>query len=279
MIIKCWGARGSIPVSGSRYLKYGGDTPCLEIRTKNGAILIIDAGTGIRRLGNSLIKEGITACSLIFTHSHWDHIMGFPFFMPLYSKKTRIEIYGCKTAQGSIKKLLADVMAPPHFPIAFDSIKAELSFHEKCGNTFSFDSMTVEQIALSHPNGGFGFKFTEDGKSFVFLTDNELSFRHHGGLVYQDYLEFSRGASLLIHDAEFTDEEYRETRKWGHSPYTEALKLALEARVERFGLFHHNQERGDKALDAIIEDCRTRVEQHSADMECFGVAQDMEIQL
>lgn len=279
MLIKCWGARGSIPVSGSRYLKYGGDTPCLEIRTKNGAVLIIDAGTGIRRLGNSLIKEGVTACSLIFTHSHWDHIMGFPFFMPLYSKKTRIEIYGCKTAQGSIRKLLADVMAPPHFPIAFDSIKADLSFNEKCGNTFSFDSMTVEQIALSHPNGGLGFKFTEDGKSFVFLTDNELSFRHHGGLVFQDYLEFSSGANLLIHDAEFTEEEYRKTRKWGHSPYTEALKLAVEAKVERFGLFHHNQERSDEALDTIINSCQSQAEQQSADLECFGVAQDMEIKL
>lgn len=279
MIIKCWGARGSIPVSGSGYLKYGGDTPCIEIRTKNGSVLIVDAGTGIRRLGNSLVKRGITACSLLFTHSHWDHIMGFPFFMPVYSKKTRIEIFGCKNAQGSIRKLLSDVMAPPHFPIKFDAVKAELNFQAECSDPFSFDSMTVEQIPLSHPNGGLGFKFTEDGKSFVFLTDNELSFRHHGGLGYEDYLEFSRGANLFIHDAEFTEEEYRKTRRWGHSPYTEALKLALEAKVKRFGLFHHNQERSDGALDAIIEDCRTRVEQYSADMECFGVAQDMEIQL
>jgi ribonuclease BN (tRNA processing enzyme) len=139
--------------------------------------------------------------------------------------------------------------------------------------------MTITPIALSHPNQGMGYEFAEDGKRFVFLTDNELGHRHEGGLDYQAYLDFSRGADLLIHDAEFTAEEYKHTRGWGHSLYTDALHLALDAGVKKFGLFHHNQERFDDGIDTIVVDCRKIISQSKKDLECFAISQSMELTL
>jgi phosphoribosyl 1,2-cyclic phosphodiesterase len=279
MIIRCWGARGSIPVSGRQYLQYGGNTTCLEIRTKNDDILIVDAGSGIRELGNSLLAENRHAFTLLLTHAHWDHIMGFPFFKPIYSLKTRINIWGCPFAQTSLKETLSRIMAAPNFPVNFDSIQAGISYQDTCADSLRLGSMTITPIALSHPNQGNGYKFEEDGKCFVFLTDNELGFRHEGGLEYQDYLQFSHGADLLIHDAEFTEEEYRKTRGWGHSVYKDALKLALEAGVKKLGLFHHNQERFDAAIEAMVDECHKEIALHGADLECFAVRQGTQLEL
>jgi phosphoribosyl 1,2-cyclic phosphodiesterase len=279
MIIRCWGARGSIPVSGKDYLKYGGDTTCIEIRTKDDDIIIIDAGSGIRRLGNRLLDEKRFQYTMIFTHAHWDHIMGFPFFKPLYFKKTRMTMLGCPFAQSSVKHMISKIMAPPNFPVNFEDAKADITYHEICENSFRVNSITVEPIPLSHPNQGMGYKFTEDGKTFVFLTDNELSFRHEGGLDYRDYLDFSRGADLLIHDAEYREEEYKKTKAWGHSLYKDALKLAIEAGVRKFGLFHHNQERFDQGVDEIVDDCRKKIKDRDISLECFAPDQNMEINL
>jgi ribonuclease BN (tRNA processing enzyme) len=128
MIIRCWGSRGSIPVSGRQYLRYGGNTTCLEIRTKNDEILIIDAGSGIRELGNSLVAKNRHSFTLLLTHAHWDHIMGFPFLKPIYSHETNLTIWGCPLAQISLKEMLSRTMAPPNFPINFDSIRANMSY-------------------------------------------------------------------------------------------------------------------------------------------------------
>jgi phosphoribosyl 1,2-cyclic phosphodiesterase len=198
---KCWGSRGSIPVSGKEYLKYGGDTTCLEIRTKSNDIIIIDAGTGIRRLGNLLIKENQNKYHFIFTHTHWDHVMGFPYFKPLYSNHTEFRMHRCPFHSQLVKDIISNIMAPPHFPVKYSDIKAELFYEEACPMEFEIGSVKVVPIAISHPNGGSGYKFIEDGKSFVFLTDNELGFIHPGGLAYKDYVKFSLGADLLIHDA------------------------------------------------------------------------------
>jgi phosphoribosyl 1,2-cyclic phosphodiesterase len=279
MIIRCWGARGSIPVSGKKYTKYGGDTTCLEIRTKDDDIIIIDAGSGIRRLGNRLLDEKRYQYTMIFTHAHWDHIMGFPFFKPIYFKKTQMTMLGCPFAQSSVKNMISKIMAPPNFPINFDDIRAGIDYSYICEDTFRINSLTVTPIALSHPNQGLGYKFTEDGKSFVFLTDNELDFRHEGGLEYEDYLNFTAGADLLIHDAEYREEEYGKTRSWGHSVYKDALKLAIDGRVKKIGLFHHNQERFDEGVDEIVNDCRGIIAEGNVSLECFALDQEMEIEL
>lgn len=279
MYIKCWGSRGSIPVSGSDYIKYGGDTTCLEIRTKSDDIIIVDAGTGIRRLGNRLIDENRCTYSLIFTHAHWDHVMGFPFFKPLYSNKTRLTMYRCPFHSDFVETILSSIMTPPKFPVRYSGINAEIKYVGAFTTKFEVGSVMVTPIPISHPDKGSGYKFTEDGKSFVFLTDNELDFVHPDGLTYDDYLEFCTGADLLIHDAEYLPEEYPSTIKWGHSVFTKTLDLALKAGVKKLGLFHINQERTDQQMDDIVEICKQTIADKDRPLECFAVGCDMTFSL
>jgi phosphoribosyl 1,2-cyclic phosphodiesterase len=277
MIIRCYGARGSIPVSGREYLKYGGDTTCMEIRTKNDEIIVIDAGSGIRRLGNKLVREGRCKLTLLFTHSHWDHILGFPFFKPIYDARASIRLMGCPISQGNLRDLLSKAMLPPYFPVPFGQLNAEIKHTGTCHSSFQIDSVEVSSINISHPNQGLGYKFTEDGKSFVFLTDNELGFKHPGGHEAEEYVAFAAGADLLIHDAEYTREQYLSTRSWGHSTFADALDLGLRAGVKSLGLFHHNQDRTDEEEDAIVAKCREIVAENNSKMECFALTQTTEI--
>jgi phosphoribosyl 1,2-cyclic phosphodiesterase len=279
MIIRCWGARGSIPVSGEEYVRYGGSTTCIEIRTKDDEIIIVDAGSGIRRLGNSLMAGRKGECNFLFTHAHWDHILGFPFFKPIYSENMRINVFGCSEAQESIQEIISQTMKGPYFPIDFHSIKSEINFHLACEEELDIGSVSIVPIALSHPNGGLGFRFSEDGKSFVFLTDNELAFKHPGGLEFEDYVGFSYDADVLLHDSEYRKEEYDDKRTWGHSCCEDALRLAMEAGVKRFGLFHHNPDRSDEDQDRIVEDCKRTIDVQGAETECFGVTENLEIML
>jgi phosphoribosyl 1,2-cyclic phosphodiesterase len=279
MLIRCHGARGSIPVSGKEYLKYGGDTTCIEIRSKNGVIIAVDAGSGIRRLGNNLLKENRFEYNVLFTHSHWDHILGFPFFKPIYSEKCTIHLMGCATTQGDIQKLLSKTMSAPYFPFPFEKLKAAIHYANDCRETFFIDTIEIRSIPLSHPNTGIGFRFTEDGHSFVFLTDNELGHRHRGGLTFDDYAAFSEGADILMHDAEFTPEEYAAKITWGHSSYADAVELALAARVGHLGLYHHNQDRGDEEQDAVVSRCREIIHAGGSELSCAAVRQEEEFNL
>ena len=279
MYIKCWGSRGSTPVSGKNYLKYGGATTCMEIRTKDNEIIIVDAGTGIRRLGNQLMAEGASKFNFIFTHAHWDHLMGFPFFKPLYSRNAEFRMHRCPFHSKFVETILSKVMAPPNFPVKYSDLKAEMTYEPACPKTFDIGSVSVTPIPLSHPNGGSGYKFTEDGKSFVFLTDNELGYVHPGGLPSAEYAGFSEGADLLIHDGEYTRREYETKIEWGHSTYTDALDLALKARVGKLGIFHINQERFDPEVDMIVEDCNRILSQNGNSMDCFAVSEDMAFML
>jgi phosphoribosyl 1,2-cyclic phosphodiesterase len=277
MIIRCWGARGSIPVSGKDYLRYGGNTTCLEIRNNRDDILLVDAGSGIREAGNAFLADGRRDFTLLLTHAHWDHIMGFPFFKPLYRHDATINIWGCPFAQDSIREMLARVMSAPYFPIKYDDIHANVTYAEICIETYQLGDLTITPIALSHPNQGTGYKFSEAGKSFVFLTDNELGLQHEGGLSYDNYIEFCHGADLLIHDAEYLDEEYPKRRGWGHSTIEQATSLALDAGVKQLGLFHHNQERIDTEVDNLVALSRRIIRERKSSLECFAVHQAMEL--
>ncbi len=279
MLIRCWGARGSIPTSGAEYVIYGGDTTCIEIRTREDEIVIIDAGTGIRRLGNLLLAEKRDHFHMIFTHAHWDHILGFPFFKPIYHPGSVIRMFGCPRAQQSIRGMISRTMTAPYFPVNFENLQAEISFEDTCSQNFGVGPLSITPIPLSHPNQGLGYKFVEDGRSFVFLTDNELGFQHPGGLTFEDYVAFSRDTDFLIHDAEFIAEEYSRTRTWGHTVLSDALNLALAARVKKFGLFHHNQDRTDAALDEMVRHCQKTIQDQGANIECFALSQQTAIQL
>ena len=279
MKIKVWGSRGSIPVSGKEYLKYGGDTTCVEIQSKSGDVIVVDAGTGIRRLGTYLYDEKCYNLNFIITHAHWDHLMGFPFFKPLFFKKFKIRMHRCPYHSKFVETILSKVMAPPYFPVKYEDVTARMTYPDACPMEFDIGSVTVVPIALSHPNGGSGYKFIEDGKSFVFLTDNELGYIHPGGFGFNDYLEFCSEADLLIHDAEYTPQEYMAFMDWGHSVYTDALDLALKAGAKKLGLFHLNQERTDRQMDDIVQDCRTRIADQRSNLECVGVTCNMEFEI
>lgn len=275
MLIKCWGSRGSIPVSGKEYIKYGGDTTCIEVRIKSDDVIIIDAGTGIRKLGIELMKEGRNKFHFLFTHAHWDHVIGFPFFKPILNEKATFLMHKCPFQRDYVKTILTKVMSPPNFPLNYSDLKAKMVYKETSTKKFKIGSATIVPIPVSHPNRGSGYKIIDDGKTFVFLTDNELEFTHPGGLTAKEYADFSAGADLLIHDAEYTPEEYKKTIKWGHSRYTDALDLAVKSGIKKLGLFHINQERTDKEMDQIVRKCSNVLSEKQYNMECFAVGSSM----
>lgn len=280
MYIRCWGSRGSIPVSGPEYNRYGGDTTCMEVRNARDDIVIIDAGSGIRRLGNALLAEGRFDYTMLFTHLHWDHVLGLPFFKPIFLPKTTLTIRGCPFGMGALETLLEGVMTAPYFPVPYKALLSNITHEIACGVDLTIGEMRITSIALNHPNKGLGYRFEENGKSFVFLTDNELDFAHDGGLSPEDYAAFSEGADLLIHDAEYLPKQYNElTRGWGHTLYTDALNLAIDAGVKRYGMFHINQERTDEQVDEMVEHCNRILEKRGVEMDCFAVAQNQEFEL
>ena len=279
MDIKCWGSRGSIPVSGKEYIKYGGDTTCIEITAKSGETIIVDAGTGIRRLGNSLIERHILSCHLLFTHVHWDHIQGLAFFKPLQFKTAEIIIQDRRFCDINTRDVLNEVLKQPFFPIAITDLNAKLVFNPALENRFRIGSVDVETIPTSHPGGGLGYKFTEDGASLVFMTDNELGFVHPGGRTFDDYQAFVADADLLIHDGEYTPEEYQRNVQWGHSNYLDVLELAVKSDVRQLGLFHQNQNRTDDEVDAMVTVCRAALKKRNLSLDCFAVACDMDFHL
>lgn len=280
MKITVWGCRGSIPVASKDMLKYGGNTTCIELRLNDKTVIVIDAGTGIRNLGKKLIKEpALNELYLLLTHSHWDHLMGFPFFLPAFSEKFIIHVRGGPIAKETLKKYLEHQMEPPYFPARIGAMKAEFDFTHGIPLIKRIGNAEVIPIPLSHPNGGFGYKIVEGNKAFVFLPDNELDFRHEGAKTKSDYIDFCREVDLLFHDAQYTEDEYTSAKKWGHSTYLSAVDLAMRAKVKRFGLFHHDPDHTDAIVDRIVEICQKIIEQKKAKVSCFGVSEGREIVL
>ena len=277
MQIKFWGARGSIPVSGKQYIKYGGSTTCVEVRSKTNELVIIDAGSGIRLLGKELLKNSRNNFNMLFTHSHWDHVSGFPFFAPIYKKKTHIRVMGCSFTSDPVREIVAKTMQPPGFPVKFEEIAARFEFASVCSSGCDHGALAMKPIELSHPNQGLGYKFSEGGKTFVLLTDNELGFKHPGGRGFGDYVKYSEGADLLAHDANYTDEEYPRRKTWGHSTYQQALALALKAGVKSLGLIHHDQDRTDSDVERILADCRKIIRKAGSKLNCFAVREGQEV--
>lgn len=279
MIITCWGSRGSIPVSGKDYVTYGGDTTCIEIQTASGERIIIDAGTGIRELGNRLTKEPPTPFHLLLTHAHWDHVIGFPFFKPLYSNLHQIILHSGPFTSSGLRRVLSYTMMAPHFPVPFSRISARFEYRVTPAEPFHIGPLTIVPIPISHPNSGYGYKFMEDGKTFIFLTDNELGFTHPTGLSTEAYIDFCGGADLLFHDAEYTPEEYAKTIGWGHSAYTDAIALAGKAGVGALGLFHLNQDRTDREMDGLLKTARGHITETADRFQCIAVGGGMRFEL
>ncbi|MHC4872922.1 MAG: MBL fold metallo-hydrolase, partial [Planctomycetota bacterium] len=269
MKITVWGSRGSIPVSGQQYVKYGGDTTCIEIETAAGETIILDAGSGIRALGSKMIAEGKKEFHFIFSHAHWDHLLGFPFFKPLYRKDSILRFYGCTFSQGTIKKILQDTMKAPYFPVEINAVQADLRLDVCCDRDFEVGGLCCESIPLNHPNGGCGYRFYEGDKSVAIFPDNELSSPEPDAKPLEDFAEFCSGADLLIHDGEYLKEEYEAFSKgWGHSVFLDTVELGLKANVKHLVLFHLNQDHNDDKIDAITETACGIIKDAGSDMIC-----------
>lgn len=287
MKIKVWGSRGSIPSPGKDTVKYGGESTCLELVTQDNKTIIIDAGSGLRKLGQQILKQNNTnEIALMLTHAHWDHLAGFPFFRPAYFSNYKIYLCAGGQPQDSLLKYLKHQMDPPYFPVEFSKLKSKIISGCRCENgncdhklCTTGDSIKCYSIPLNHPNGGYGFKFIEKNKSFVFLTDNEIRYSHPGGLERKDYVEFSRNADVLFHDANYNEKEYEKTIGWGHSTCKDAIDLAIEAGVKRLGLFHHDPDRSDSDLDEQMEWCENYIKSLGSGLDCFACYEGMVIEI
>jgi phosphoribosyl 1,2-cyclic phosphodiesterase len=286
--VRFWGTRGSIPSPGPSTVRYGGNTPCLELRTDDGWLIILDAGTGIRELGRSLLDAGNglpIAGDIFLTHAHWDHIQGIPFFAPLFKKGNRFTIWGSKSLQTSIDRVVRDQMSPVVFPVSFEELQARIDFQELAEERRMGNGYEVSAFGVRHPGGAMGYRFSSGNghdRALVYISDNELSTdaRYDDPPGWREKLvEFAHGASVLVHDTMYTAEEYRSFVGWGHSTHEQAVELALESKVERLVLFHHRPERSDDEVDRCVEICRALVARRGGSLQVLAAAEGLTLQV
>lgn len=282
--LQFWGTRGSIPSPGPQTVRYGGNTPSVEVRTSDGWLIILDAGTGLRELGRSLIARANGAPivgDIFLTHAHWDHIQGIPFFGPLFQRGNHFTIWGSKTLETSIDRVVRDQMSPVVFPVTFEELDARIDFSEIAQETQRRHGYEVSAYPVRHPGGALGYRFRESksgAKSLVYISDNELG---AGGKYdtpdgWRDGLvKFAQGAQVMVHDTTYTAEEYDHYRGWGHSTYGDAVALAIEAGVAQLVLFHHKPERSDDEVDVRVVECREMVKERGARLEVVAAAEGM----
>lgn len=252
MEIRFWGTRGSIPAPGPTTLEFGGNTTCVEIILASGRRVVIDAGTGLRLLGNHLSAgDAPVRLHLLLTHNHWDHLLGLPFFAPIYREDTEIMVDGWPLAFQALTRIFDDHMGDGFFPVAFDQLKAHISFINRVARgPLVLDGVRIEAMPLNHPQGCLGFRFQEDRRLLVFITDNELGLQ--GGRPLEDFIHFAQGADLLVHDAQYLPEEMPWHQGWGHSAFDEVVRLAAAAGVRKVLLTHHDPSRSDHQVRDLV---------------------------
>lgn len=247
--VKFWGVRGSIATPSADHLKYGGNTSCVEISI-NDRTIILDAGTGIRMLGQCLLKRSLKDYLILLSHTHWDHINGFPFFAPVYLDEVNIKIMaGHLTDTGGIKKVISSQMCQPTFPVPFAELAANIELADfYAGQCFSLgDGIEVRTTPLNHPDGGTGYRIEYDGASVCYITDTE----HRKGQLDSNILNLIDGADLVIYDCTYTDEEYPAYEGWGHSTWQEGVRLCRAAKVGKLAVFHHDPAHDDAFMDDV----------------------------
>lgn len=252
MKIKYYGTRGSLPVPGGDTVKYGGNTSCVRI-TIDSTLIILDGGSGLRVLGNELLKEefgdGRGVAHIFFSHAHWDHISGFPFFLPAYVKGNRFILYGNSESDKSLKQILSHQQNDVNFPIRLEDMYSHIDFVELCAwqkVEFAQALVCCSPINHRHLTGSFSYRIESGPKKIVYVSDYE-----HLDKTDQKLVEFARDADLIIYDAMFTPEEYKSRKGWGHSTYLEGIKIAEAANAKQLHLFHHNPDHNDRTMDEI----------------------------
>lgn len=230
---------------------YGGNTTCLELRTKNDDLIIIDAGTGIRELGNKILSEGYMdghgECVMLFTHSHWDHIQGIPFFVPFYIPGNHFHIHAVSE---EMEERLRYQHSERHFPITFEAMQANRDYTQhEVGKPFELAGLHVNSRAVRHPGNSYSYRFEEDGRVLIFCTDAEFKVEDMDNI--EEYLEYFSKADVLIFDTQYTFEEQLQKIDWGHSSASIATDIALKAGVKKLVLFHHDPSYDDEKLDEV----------------------------
>ena len=263
--LKFWGVRGSIPAPGETTRHFGGNTSCVELRA-DGQHIICDAGSGIRPLGLALVEEARGKplnLTLLITHSHWDHIQGFPFFVPAYDPKTRLRILGYEGATEGLRSTLAGQMESPYFPLALDEMPGNIEFEELKDMQFRIGAIPVEACFTNHPGVCVGFRFQTSAGVIVYVPDNETVARNSSGAsehvpstMDADIVEFIRDADVLILDAQYDAKEYRAHVGWGHGCVDEVVALAAGANVQRLFLFHHDPAHDDRVISSMLMHAR-----------------------
>ncbi len=280
MLVKLWGTRGSIPSPGPETVIYGGNTSCVEVRLQSGGRIILDAGSGIRKLGLALSLEPRVESALLLTHVHWDHIQGFPFFAPCYSPTTVLDIYGLEVAHRKVERLLSDQMEQIYFPVDLSSLRATLRFHDLDAAEFEYRGATVRTIRANHTTETAAFKIEERGYVLVYMPDNELARCGEPGTTsYEDFVAFCRGVDLLIHDAQYTDATYARHRGWGHSTFEQALRLGIDCGAKRLALFHHDPQTTDSDIETRVAWCREQVARRGVPIEVDAAREEVEYDL
>ena len=269
MKVTFYGTRGSTPVPERDYFQFGGNTSCVMLTTDSGHNIIFDAGTGIRNLGSDLIgtphEQPLSFpdldiptldIAILLSHTHWDHIQGFPFFKPAYDpqKNILIAICGKERVCSDLENVFAAQMQSDFFPVPLNKMGSKIKFWQPDINQYTGPlGNTLKFLKHNHPGGAYSYRFTEGGKAFVYCTDIE-----HGNEIDPSVVELSRDADLLIHDAQYTPDELKQKKGWGHSSWEQAVQVAEQAEVKRLALFHHDPEHDDSFLLNVEKECRER---------------------
>jgi phosphoribosyl 1,2-cyclic phosphodiesterase len=289
--LKFWGTRGSIPTPGNKTKRFGGNSSCVEIRCDEH-LFICDAGSGIRELGADLLSRGDSpvVAHMFLTHTHWDHIQGFPFFAPVYRPGMKCFIYGKREGDDRFYRLLSGQMTSDYFPIRFADLRSNISPQYLNGGHAEIGGVNISTLEMEHPGGCIGYAFRRDNTKIVYATDNEIDLvltekvdqRGPAGqlrLAGQPLVDFVRDADLLISDGQYTDEEYPSKVGWGHPSCLTAVDLAVQANVKSLAIFHHDPERSDEDVDRMIDACRKRAADLNSKVVIFGAREGVEFKI
>jgi phosphoribosyl 1,2-cyclic phosphodiesterase len=249
--VKIWGCRGSIACPSPTHLKYGGNTTSLEVDV-GGQKILLDCGTGIRNLGQQMMKTDVNHCHILLTHTHWDHINGFPFFAPAFDKNRHFDIMaGHLGDKGGVKKIFETQMDNPTFPVPLTAMQSKMTFSDfDVGGILDIASsnrVRIRTAKLNHPNGATGYRIEYNGHAMCLITDTE----HKPGQPDENILGLIEGADLVIYDSTYTEEEFPAKVGWGHSTWQEGVKLCRMAGAKRLGIFHHDPEHDDVFMDKL----------------------------
>lgn len=279
MVITFYGVRGSTPAPGPDTVKYGGNTSCVHVKLRNGRHLVLDAGSGMRKLGKILANYD-DPINILLSHGHWDHIQGYPFFAPIYQADRQINVYTSVESEHRLLCSLFDQMDGNNFPVKAGELPSQSSCTFKGAESELYEKQIyVVKKPLNHPGGGSAYKISEDGVSCAYVTDNELEPPHKINTSYDEWVNYLHGVDVLIHDAQYTDADMPHKHGWGHSLISQVRQLAADAEVGALVMFHHDPDRSDAELDAIQIENEQQLKSDRAPTRSVVAAEGMQIKI